>query len=89
MMRRRVRVLGRVQGVFFRYECSRQAEARGVAGWVRNRHDGTVEAVFEGQEAAVEAMVAWTGHGPSGARVERVDQTQERVEGLTGFRIIA
>lgn len=75
--------------MFFRYECSRQAEARGVAGWVRNRHDGTVEAVFEGPQAAVEAMVAWVGHGPSGARVERVDASEEQVEGLADFRIIA
>lgn len=88
MIRRRVRVHGLVQGVFFRYECSREAEARGVGGWVRNLPDGSVEAVFEGSEPAVEAMTAWAGHGPSGARVRKVEESEEPTEGLRDFRIV-
>ncbi len=64
---------GRVQGVFFRDSTRRAAESRGVAGWVRNRDDGSVEAWFEGDADAVESMVRWAGSGPSRAEVESVD----------------
>ncbi|WP_100447286.1 acylphosphatase [Glycomyces xiaoerkulensis] len=85
MIRRRVLVRGAVQGVFFRRTCVREAESCGAVGWVRNRLDGTVEAVFEGPEGAVEPMVAWCRRGPPGALVERVDVRDEPPEGLSGF----
>lgn len=87
MIRRRVVVHGRVQGVFFRDTLRRQALARGVSGWARNRGDGTVEAVFEGEEEAVESLVELCREGPRSARVDRVDVTDEDPEGLVGFRI--
>jgi acylphosphatase len=86
-MRRRAVVHGLVQGVFFRDTVRRQAQSRGVAGWVRNNPDGTVEAVFEGEPEAVERLVAFVHEGPSGAIVERVDVVDEPDEGLSGFSI--
>jgi acylphosphatase len=86
-VRRRVVVRGYVQGVFFRDSCRREASSRGVAGWVSNRHDGAVEAVFEGDPEAVAAMVDWCSRGPRGADVESVDETTEEPEGITGFDI--
>lgn len=80
-------VSGHVQGVWFRESCRREAEARGVAGWVANRGDGTVEAVFEGREPAVAEVVAWCRIGPPRADVTAVDVTQEQPEGLVGFRV--
>ena len=87
MIRRRVVVHGRVQGVFFRDSTRRQAETTGVAGWVRNREDGTVEAVFEGDGDAVARIVDWVSAGPGHADVERVDVTEEEPEGLSGFQV--
>ena len=78
---------GHVQGVFFRDSCRRQAQARGVAGWVRNNDDGTVEAVFEGARSEVEAMVAWMRQGPRSARVETSTVSIEEPEQLQGFRV--
>jgi acylphosphatase len=86
-VRRRVLVHGRVQGVFFRGATQRRARALGVAGWVRNRADGSVEAVFEGARDAVEAALAFCREGPPGARVERVDVSEEAPEGLGGFDV--
>jgi acylphosphatase len=86
-VRRRVVVHGRVQGVFFRDSTRRQADSLGVAGWVRNRPDGTVEAVFEGEPDAVERMMGWARRGPRGADVTRVDETDEPPEGLRGFDV--
>jgi acylphosphatase len=86
-VRRRVVVHGLVQGVFFRDTLRRHAQSRGVAGWVRNNRDGTVEAVFEGEPEAVERLVAFVHEGPSGAIVERVDVTDEADEGLSGFAV--
>jgi len=80
-------VHGSVQGVFFRDSCRREAESRGVAGWVSNRRDGAVEAVFEGDPDAVGALVDWCARGPRGADVESVDDRSEEPEGLSGFRI--
>ena len=71
--RARVIVRGRVQGVFFRAEASARARSQGLAGWVRNLRDGSVEAVFEGDGERVESMVRWCKHGPAGARVESID----------------
>ena len=87
MVRRRVVVHGRVQGVWFRGATEREARAAGVAGWVRNRADGTVEAVFEGPPEAVGRLLAFCRHGPSGARVDRVDESEEEPEGLAGFAV--
>jgi acylphosphatase len=84
-VRRRVVVSGQVQGVFFRDTCRREAARRGVAGWVRNCPDGTVEAVFEGPDDAVAAMVAWARTGPAQAVVDDVQETEEEPEGITGF----
>lgn len=78
---------GRVQGVFFRDMTRRHAAARGVAGWVRNLPDGTVEAVFEGDPEAVEAMVAFCREGPRGALVERIEVSDEYPEGLNDFQV--
>ncbi len=87
MIRRRVVVHGRVQGVFFRDTIRRMATSRDVSGWVRNNRDGTVEAAFEGNPEAVEALVGFCEHGPRGAAVERVETVDEPPEGLEGFRI--
>jgi acylphosphatase len=85
--RRHVVVHGFVQGVGFRYAVERAARHRGVAGWVRNRPDGTVEAVFEGEADAVEALLRLCQEGPRGAEVTRVEVDAESPEGLDGFRI--
>jgi acylphosphatase len=85
--RRRVIVHGHVHGVFFRDSVRRLAVGAEVAGWVRNNWDGTVEAVFEGDAAAVERLVAFCYEGPHGARVDRVELFQETPEGLAGFTI--
>lgn len=82
-----MRILGRVQGVFFRASCARQATALGVAGWVRNGADGSVEAVFEGEDRAVAAILRWCRTGPRGARVDEVVVTDEAPEGLAGFEV--
>jgi len=68
-------VSGRVQGVFFRVETQRAATAAGVVGWVRNKPDGTVEAVAEGTQANVDALIRWCHKGPAAAKVDRVDVT--------------
>lgn len=87
MLRRRVIAHGRVQGVGFRYALERAAEARSVAGWVRNRADGMLEAVFEGEPEAVESLVRFCGEGPRGAAVERVEVFEEKPEGLSRFDV--
>jgi acylphosphatase len=86
-VRRHVWVSGRVQGVWFRESCREQAQALGVAGWVRNLSDGRVEAVFEGPPAAVERAVAWCREGPRRSRVEQVEVAAESPVGETGFRV--
>jgi acylphosphatase len=80
-------VSGHVQGVWFRESCRREAGARDVAGWVGNRADGTVEAVFEGREPAVAEVVAWCRIGPPRAVVTGVEVTPEPPAGLVGFRV--
>jgi len=86
-VRRRVVVEGQVQGVFFRDATRREARRRGVAGWVRNRRDGAVEAVFEGDPEAVAAMVDFCERGPRGADVAGVETSDEHVEGVSGFDV--
>jgi acylphosphatase len=80
-------VRGRVQGVWFRESCRAQASALGLGGWVRNRSDGSVEAVFEGPEAAVERAVEWCRTGPDRARVDAVDVQREPPTGEPNFHV--
>ena len=88
MVTRRIRVSGRVQGVGFRYALCDEAERNGVTGWVRNRTDGTVEALLQGSEAAVEALVDWARRGPRGARVSDVQtHAVEQSEAFSRFEL--
>ena len=89
MSTRRVHVVvsGRVQGVFFRATCASEARAHGVVGWVRNRSDGVVEAVFEGPPEQVEALVAWCRHGPAHGRVDGVEIREEPPVGERAFAV--
>jgi len=84
---RRVRVTGRVQGVFFRAWMQQQALELGVNGWVRNASDGSVEAHFEGDEAAIKALIDRLWHGPPSARVEAVEVQEARPEGFDRFSV--
>ena len=80
-------IYGRVQGVFFRQSMQREAQYQAVSGWVRNRSDGSVEAVVQGSPGAVDAILRWARRGPERAHVERV----EIVEGdgdYSGFEVI-
>ena len=86
-MSKRVVAKGRVQGVFFRDTVRNAAEREGVAGWVRNNPDGTVEALFEGRPDAVERLVSLAREGPPGARVEALDVVEEPDQGIEGFRV--
>ena len=87
MVRYRVLISGRVQGVFFRDTCRRLAERHGVAGWVRNLPDGRVEAVFEGRDEDVRQLVDWTRTGPRLAAVDNVAVQPEPPERLAAFQI--
>jgi len=87
VIQRRLLIRGRVQGVFFRDSTRRAATEAGVAGWVANRDDGAVEAVLEGEPAAVERVIACCRRGPDGARVERVEIAEGEPQGLQGFSI--
>ncbi len=79
---------GRVQGVCFRFYTVEEAEQLGLRGWVRNTRDRTVEAVFEGDEASVKAMVDWCHHGPSAAEVSRVVvEYSEAIGEFSGFSV--
>lgn len=86
-VRKRARVEGRVQGVFFRDSTRREALRLGLSGWVRNLPDGRVEAVFEGPAEAVTSAVAWMRHGPDHALVTALEESAEEPAGLTGFEI--
>jgi acylphosphatase len=87
VIRKRVVVEGRVQGVGYRMACARRAQAVGVGGSVRNLSDGRVEAVFEGPPETVDALVAWCEHGPSYAQVRRVLVHDEHPIGETTFHV--
>lgn len=87
MVRYRVLVSGRVQGVFFRDTCRQIAVRHGVSGWVRNLPDGRVEAVFEGTQDNVRQLVDWTRQGPRHAVVSDVWVSQEQPEGLDSFQV--
>ena len=81
-------IVGIVQGVFFRAHTQQEARRWGVAGWVRNRYDGTVEAVFEGKREAVEAVITWCHSGPPHASVDKVMVTWEDYTGVfSGFSV--
>lgn len=86
--RAHVFVRGRVQGVSFRYYTVREAQRKGVSGWVRNLHDGRVEAIFEGDQAAVEGMVDWCRSGSPAAIVDDVKVSWSEPKGeFDGFRV--
>lgn len=87
MVRRRVLVSGRVQGVFFRDSCRQTAGEHGVAGSAANLPDGCVEIILEGEPDAVDAVVEWCRSGPSHADVDGVDVTDESPLGLSGFEL--
>ena len=87
VVRRRVVITGRVQGVWFRDSLKREADARAVSGYARNRSDGAVEAELEGSPGAVEQLVAWCGKGPSRARVDEVATSGVDPVGGQGFTI--
>lgn len=78
---------GGVQGVGFRYSARLQADRLGLAGWVRNQADGTVEAEVEGDVASVQAMLDWLAEGPPGAAVRTIDVSEVELRGERGFRI--
>jgi acylphosphatase len=85
--RAEVVVRGSVQGVFFRVETRDRARSLGLAGWVRNAADGSVEAAFEGDDERVESIVEWCRRGPAGAQVDDVEVTWVEPEGEGGFSI--
>jgi acylphosphatase len=87
VIRKRVLMAGRVQGVGFRAACAQQARVAGVGGTVRNLPDDRVEAVFEGPAASVDALVAWCERGPRFAHVDHIEVTDEDPLGETGFRV--
>jgi acylphosphatase len=86
-IRRHVTISGEVQGVFFRETARRKATEAGVSGWITNRSDGRVEAVFEGPAEAVDELVEFCREGPTAATVENVDVETEETEGLSGFEV--
>lgn len=83
--RARVVIRGRVQGVFFRAETRERARSLGLAGWVRNNPEGTVEAVFQGDRDRVESMLAWCRRGPAAANVEDVEVEWTEMRDERGF----
>jgi acylphosphatase len=87
VIRQRVLVHGRVQGVFFRDSCRQRAESAGIRGWVANRPDGSLEAVFEGLPSDVRALVDWCRQGPPYAQVSRVEVVDETAQGLERFEV--
>jgi acylphosphatase len=88
VIRRRLVIHGRVQGVYFRDSLRRRALQANVAGWARNNRDGTVEAVLEGEEGAVDRLVAFCHEGPRGAHVDQVEVHSETPENLQSFAVL-
>jgi acylphosphatase len=88
MIARRLTIHGRVQGVGFRYALADEARARKLCGWVRNRRDGSVEAVVAGPEADVEALISWAHRGPPAARVSAVAVEPAATTDLRDFEIV-
>jgi acylphosphatase len=87
LRRAHVVVRGMVQGVFFRVGARDRARSLGIAGWIQNRPDGAVEAVFEGDDDRVDSMIEWCRRGPSGANVQDVEVTAEEPRGEAGFAV--
>ena len=87
VIRRQLSITRRVQGVFFRDSCRREAERLGVSGWARNLDDGRVDVVAEGAPDQVEALTLWCRTGPDQAVVDHVEVRDEEPEGLTGFSV--
>lgn len=86
MVTRRLRIVGRVQGVGFRYALCDEAQGRGLAGWVRNRKDGSVEALVQGPSERVAQLVAWARRGPPASRVDDVEvEATDEEPALAGF----
>lgn len=85
LVAKRLVISGRVQGVWYRESMRQEAQALGVKGWVRNRMDGTVEAVVEGSASAVEAIVHWAHRGPERAEVAAVEQHAAAPSGHAAF----
>ena len=85
MVARQLQITGRVQGVGFRYSMQREAELLDVHGWVRNRRDGSVEALVQGSEEAVAAITNWARRGPAGAQVTNLDVSEAALETSTSF----
>ncbi|MBI2009848.1 MAG: acylphosphatase [Candidatus Chisholmbacteria bacterium] len=88
LVRAHVFITGEVQGVSFRYRAREQAEALGIAGWIRNLVDGRVEAVFEGEEEKVEEMIVWCKEGSRWAEVDKVEVKWEDLEGSESFEVL-
>ena len=87
-VRAHVIITGIVQGVFFRLETQRAAETYGVSGWVRNKYDGSVEAVIEGKREAVESLLAWCRKGPPRASVDKINvQWQDYIGEFSKFQV--
>jgi len=87
MVTQQIRVRGRVQGVGFRYSLRDEAQRLRLCGWVRNRADGSVEALLQGETADVEALIAWARRGPAGARVEDLSVEPVEAPALRDFEI--
>lgn len=87
MITRRLEISGHVQGVGFRYAMQHEASRRGVSGWVRNRRDGSVEALVQGPLDAVEALTAWARQGPPGSRVVEIRVTPAEEPVRPGFEL--
>lgn len=88
MRRVNVIVAGNVQGVGYRFSTAQEAQRLGVSGWVRNLHDGRVEAEFEGQEPQVDALLAWMADGPQFAEVTSSRISERTPKGTEGFRVV-
>ena len=86
---RQLRIHGRVQGVYYRASMVQQAQRLGAAGWVRNRADGSVQALVQGPPDVVDALIGWAGRGPAQAQVERVDVGDAAPEAHSGFAQLA
>jgi acylphosphatase len=88
MIAKRVTVLGRVQGVWYRAKTKDRAGALGIGGWIRNNPDGSVEAVVEGEDQPVFDLINWMGVGPQLARVDRIDEETIPLNGYDEFTIV-
>lgn len=84
----RLRITGRVQGVWFRASAKEKADELGITGWARNTEDGTVEILAMGEPDVLNEFTTWCRKGPPGARVEHVEEREEHEQKIVGFTII-